>query len=280
VTPSDELNDHLKDGVFHIFPMLLRGHQVGVLLVDSNGDSNIARLQSLQSIASQAAVAVGTTMLCIDRAQRLAVQEERIRIAREIHDTVSQSLFGMTYTLDACAKLLPDRPDEVKTELIDVVRLADTARQQLRRSIMDIWPSEMTGDSFTSDLFKYLHEHCRSNVLDLSVEVRGDFELLPARARRDLYRMAQESLTNTVRYAGAAQMTVCLEVGQQDVLLVIRDDGCGFNVPNALARERDREHFGLRGIQERAAALGGSVEFLSQPGAGTAILVELPLYSG
>jgi signal transduction histidine kinase len=208
------------------------------------------------------------------------VQEERIRIAREIHDTVSQSLFGMTYTLDACTKLLPDHPDQVKTELIDVVRLADTARQQLRRSIMDIWPSEMTGDSFTSDLFKFLHEHCRSNVLDLLIDVRGSFELLPPRARRDLYRIAQETLTNTVRHAAAAQMTICLEVGPQNVVMAMRDNGCGFDVRDALARERDREHFGLRGIQERVAALGGSVEFLSKPGAGTAILVELPPYSG
>lgn len=278
VTPSEQVNQHLRDRVFHVFPMLLRGHQVGVLLVNSTGDFEPSRMHSLQAIASQAAVAVGTTMLCIDRAQRLAVQEERIRIAREIHDTVSQSLFGMTYTLDACAKLLPDSPDQVKTELAEVTRLADAARQQLRRSIMDIWPSEMTAQSFSGDLFTYLHEHCQADGLNLSVDVRGDFQRLPARVRRDLYRIAQESLTNTVRYAAANQMSICLDIGQQSVTLAARDDGQGFNVRDALARERDREHFGLRGMQERASTLGGRVEFLSQPGSGTTVLVELPIF--
>jgi signal transduction histidine kinase len=277
VTTDERLNRNLKGGAFHVFPMLLRGHPVGVLLVDGSDGDDKARLNSLQSIASQAAVAVGTTMLCIDRAQRLAVQDERIRIAREIHDTLSQSLFGMSYALDACMKLLPGKPEQVKGELASITHLAETARSQLRESIMDIWPSEITAESFVSDLRKYVREHCRSDGLELETTINGDFKHLPARTRRDLYRIAQEAITNITRHAKATQASVCMKVNHDETLLAVRDNGRGFEVASVLARERDREHFGLRGIEERAARLGGTTEFLSQLGAGATVLVELPI---
>ena len=143
LTANPAINTHLERGTYHIFPMILREHPVGVLIVNASDENDPARLRSLQAIASQAAVAVGTTMLCIDRAQRLAVQDERIRIAREIHDTVSQSLFGMTFSLDACVKLLPAQPDTVKKELARLLQLAESTRAEVRQSIMGIWPSQL-----------------------------------------------------------------------------------------------------------------------------------------
>ncbi len=112
------LDAHLKMERAHVFPMVLRENPVGVMLVQADaGAAEAGRLHSLESVASQAAVAVGTTLLCIDRARRFAVQNERIRIARDIHDTVSQSLFGMVYSLEACSRLLPSDPDRVSEEL-------------------------------------------------------------------------------------------------------------------------------------------------------------------
>ncbi len=275
---SDEwVDQRLGPGPYHLFPMVLREHPVGLLLVDACEDDDPARLRSLQAIASQAAVAVGTTMLCIDRAQRLAVQDERVRFASEIHDTVSQSLFGLAYSLDACVKLLPEQADTVKTELAELRRLADETRSQLRQSILNIWPSELTAEQFASDLRRFASESCRSNHIVLNIDVRGDFSLVPARAKRSLYRIAQEALTNIVRHAGATQAQVCLDVAPSEALLAVRDDGQGFDPQIALAREVDREHFGLRGIQERVASLGGACEFLSRPGTGASVLVSVPL---
>lgn len=279
-TSDDQLNAHLASGPYHVFPMLLREHPVGVLLVDASERDNPARLRSLQAIASQAAVAVGTTMLCIDRAQRLAVQDERVRIAREIHDTVSQSLFGLTYSLEACIRQLPHQPEVVRAELQDLLKLAEATRGEVRQSILNIWPSELTASQFASDLRRYMEETCRASPIEFSFEIRGDFGGVPARARRSLYRIAQEALTNIVRHAAANQAQVCLDVAEAQALLAVRDNGRGFDPHIAMAREFDREHFGLRGIHDRAASLGGTCEVISQPGAGTSVLITVPVGEG
>jgi signal transduction histidine kinase len=280
VRTSDEfVNRHLGVAPYYIFPMLLREHPVGVLLVDASDGEDPARLRSLQAIASQAAVAVGTTMLCIDRAQRLAVQEERVRFSHEIHDTVSQSLFGIVYALDGLGKLLPDQPDRVKAELEQIKQIAEETRAEVRQSILDIWPSALTGDVFQRDLRRFVEQFCRPNELQLDIRVHGEFASLSPRRQRSLYRIAQEALTNVVKHAGAQHAEVHLEVENGRASLRVHDDGRGFDPAAALARERDREHFGLKGIQERAEALGGACRFESRPGAGTTLTVSLPFIS-
>ncbi|MBI3242554.1 MAG: sensor histidine kinase [Chloroflexi bacterium] len=280
LTSNEQVNTYLGADSYHVFPLLLREHPVGVLLVTASDGEEASRLRSLQAIANQAAVAVGTTMLCIDRAQRLAVQDERIRIAREIHDSVSQSLFGITYSLDACVKLLPQEPDTVKNELAGLLSFAQTTRDEVRQSILDIWPSELTAERFAQDLRRYLAGICRVSELAVAIEIRGDFSLIPPRARRNLYRIAQEALTNIVRHAAATEARVCLEAGQGQAMLTVRDNGRGFDPALAMAREIDRERFGLLGIGERVASLGGTTDILSQPGAGATIVVSVPFANG
>jgi signal transduction histidine kinase len=257
--------------------MILRDQPAGVLIVDGSGEPDSSRLESLETIARQAAVALGATMLCIDRAQRLAVQEERLRIARDIHDTVFQSLFGISYTLDACARLLPDHPEQVRDELVNLNRLAESARSQLRESVLNLWPSELTADVFVEELRKYVNDSCRCEGLRLDVSVRGDFQLLPSGHRRGLYRIAQEALSNVSRHANAISASACLEVGAEAATLTVQDDGQGFSPEAAMVRTRDREHFGLRSIYDRAASLGGGARINSQPGEGTTIIVQVPI---
>jgi signal transduction histidine kinase len=278
-TSDGPINNSLGPGPYHIFPMLLREHPVGVLLVDASEAVDPARQSSLQAIASQASVAVGTTLLCIDRAQRLAVQDERVRIAREIHDTVSQSLFGITYSLDACVKLLPESPSTVKEELAHLLSLAQATREEVRQSILDIWPSELTAQQFSNDLRRYVTEACRANPLEADITVRGDFGAVPARAKRSLYRIAQEALTNVVRHAEATQARVCVEVTADQAMLAVSDNGHGFDPQMALGREFSREHFGLRGIADRVQSLNGTTEILSALNSGSKVLVTIPVFS-
>jgi signal transduction histidine kinase len=155
--------------------------------------------------------------------------------------------------------------------------VAETARGELRQSILNLWPSELTAERFSADLHRYVRDYCRGGGLILEVSVRGDFARLPAGVRRSLYRIAQEALVNIARHAAASRADICLEVRPAEVALAVRDDGRGFDPATALTREHGREHFGLRSIQERAAALGGEAEFLSQPSGGTTVLVTLPV---
>jgi signal transduction histidine kinase len=271
-----ELSGWLSQSKWLVLPLYLREHPVGLLLVEENG-LNQERENTLMTVANQAALALGTTILCIDRARRLAVETERNRIARDIHDTVAQSLFGIVYSLDACITMLPQKADDVRTELIELRTLANNAHDEVRRSIFDLWPSVLTIDLFMTDLKNYVGSCCRPNVFTIIFKNNGEFNSLSPGLRRTIYRMAQEALANSARHSGAQSARLCLNVDEDQVSLSITDEGRGFNPEIALSRSLNREHFGLQGIRERALAMGGSCEIISKPNEGTRIMIELPI---
>jgi len=183
----------------------------------------------------------------------------------------------MTFSLDACVKLLPTEPDTVKKELASLLQLAESTRAEVRQSIMGIWPSQLSAESFVTDLRRYTAEACRATGVDFDIQVRGDFESLPPQAKRGLYRIAQEALANVVRHANATQAQVRLDISKTEATLAVQDNGRGFDLNLALAREFNREHFGLRGILDRATSLRGTSEILTQPGAHTIVKISVPL---
>ncbi|HLF74759.1 MAG TPA: GAF domain-containing sensor histidine kinase [Anaerolineales bacterium] len=270
-----DLNDWLSQTKWLVIPLYLREHPVGLLLVDEPGLTK-ERENTLMTVAHQAALALGTTILCIDRARRLAVETERNRIARDIHDTVAQSLFGIVYSLDACINMLPSRADSVRNELIELRSLASGAHDEVRRSIFDLWPSALNIELFMADLTNYISNCCRPRPFSIIFNNSGDFDNLSAGLRRTIYRMAQEALANSARHSGAQSARLCLNVADERVYLSINDEGRGFDPSSALSRSLNREHFGLHSIQERARAMGGDCEVISRPGTGTRILIELP----
>jgi signal transduction histidine kinase len=269
------LNNWLNQNTWFVLPLYLREHPVGILLVEESGLTP-ERENTLMTVANQAALALGTTILCIDRARRLAVETERNRIARDIHDTVAQSLFGIVYSLDACITMLPQKADDVKNELIELRSLANSAHDEVRRSIFDLWPSALTIELFMADLTNYVGSCCRPRPFSIIFSNNGDFNSLSAGMRRTVYRMAQEALANAARHSGAQSARLCLTVTDDDVYLVVSDEGKGFDPSIALSRSQNREHFGLQGIQERARAMGGDCEIVSQPGAGVRVMINLP----
>ncbi len=273
------LNAWLNRHPWLILPLYLREHSVGVLFVAVDGEQTLtkAREAAVSTVANQAALALGTTILCIDRARRLAVEQERNRIARDIHDTVAQSLFGIVYSLDACVNMLPGQAESVRNELIELRALASRAHEEVRRSIFDLWPAALTLEVFTSDLISYVNSCCRPRSFAVDFHFSGDFERLPASIKRTVYRMTQEALANSARYSGASSAQVFMEIEDERVHLDIVDAGRGFDPMVALSREQDREHFGLRGIQERAQGMGGHCEIHSAPGEGARIAIDLPL---
>ena len=273
---DEKLNNWLSQNRWLVLPLYLREHPVGLLLVDETGLTK-ERENTLLTVANQAALALGTTILCIDRARRLAVETERNRIARDIHDTVAQSLFGIVYSLDACINMLPAKAEEVKNELIELRSLANNAHDEVRRSIFDLWPSALTMELFMADLTNYVGSCCRPRPFSIIFSNNGDFNLLSSGAKRTVYRMAQEALANSARHSGAQSARLCLTVTDDEVYLVVSDEGKGFDPEVALSRSQSREHFGLRGMQERARAMGGDCEISSQPNAGARIMINLPI---
>jgi len=170
---------------------------------------------------------------------------------------------------------LPEQPEVVVPELERALRVAEAAHNEVRQSILNIWPSEMTADRFIDGLRKYTADNCQAGDLQLTLHVNGDFVRLSSQVRRSLYRIAQEALANVAHHAAASEASVNLEVAEHHARLIIEDNGRGFNPEVALAREYNREHFGLHGIQQRAMSLGGACHIQSQLGAGSKIVVEI-----
>jgi signal transduction histidine kinase len=280
LTSDKSLNSWVEENSCLCLPFTLRDRPVGLLLVELEAaELSLSHHQQvmLDVVASQAAVALGTTMVCIDRTKRLAVEQERNRIARDIHDTVAQSLFGIVFSLDACTEMLPEKAAEVRSELLDLRDLAMDVRNQVRLSIYDLWPSELDLERFKADLGAYASQCSRPNPFELIFTVTGEFNRLSPAVRRTLYRVAQEALSNTVHHSGASSARVCLAVDSSQVHMKVRDYGCGFDPQDVLSRQHNRERFGLHGIQERVRALDGESEIWSEPGQGAFILVSLPV---
>jgi signal transduction histidine kinase len=165
----------------------------------------------------------------------------------------------------------------VEPELRRVLAVAEETRAEIRKSILDMWPSEMTAELFEADLRKYVSGICQADDLSVEFNMSDGFSRLSSRARRGLYRISQEALANIAHHAAAGKVQICVEVSAERAMLSVRDDGRGFETEVALKRAYGREHFGLWGMQERAMSLGGTCEINSQPGAGTAIVVDIPI---
>ncbi|MBP8003052.1 MAG: sensor histidine kinase [Chloroflexi bacterium] len=261
----------LGRGEWLVLPLVWEGRTMGMMLV---GEGNAAADQlTLEHLAQQAAIALNT----IERTRQLAIEGERNRIARDIHDTVTQSLFGLSFSLDACTKLLPAQPLIVKDELGELAQLVTQVRSQVRQSILDIWPSTLNRAQFQDDLEKYISQYALARSFNTEFTIEGDFDGLPAVIRRTLYRVCQEALANSARHSGSDLARIYLTIEPTEVHLSIRDKGRGFDAKTTLTRVHDRERFGLKGIQERILALGGTCDILSELGQGTQVLVRIPV---
>ncbi len=271
------LSDRCGMSACRVVPLFLREQPLGVLLVDAGNDNLEDRLTLLEAIAGQTAVTIGGMQVRINRARETAVQEERIRIAQDLHDSVSQSLFGIVLTLEGSLRLMPANSEEAVPELEHALDTAQTVRADIRQSILDLWPSTLSAERFTEDLQAYAVDVCNMENVSLVFDIRGDFSSLSPGTRRSLYRISQEAINNIAQHAAANEVRVCLDIEEGWAKLVIRDDGRGFEPDIALNRQYDREHFGLHGIQQRAITLGGECHIFSKTGAGSSIAIDVPV---
>ncbi len=279
--PTDQraTNRRLQLDQYAILPLYMRDNPIGVLLVDnpeSGAPITAESMRSLKLVADQAAIALGSTKLCIERAQRLAVEEERNRIAMEIHDTATQSLFGIVYTLDGCIKRLPENADEVQSKLVDLRSVAARTMSDLRDSVYDTWAGELTEAGFCSELQAYVRKLGAPPSLDVAIQVEGPFSRLGTFTRRNLLRIAAEGLANIVKHSGATHAAVTLDLGHSPGRLVVEDNGRGFQEADGSRRPSG---MGLSSLRERARVIGAEVRIESRVGSGTRIELELPASS-
>ncbi len=205
----------------------------------------------------------------------VAAQEaERQRIARELHDATGQALTALGLGLRGVSTLLSENGNPAAARLRQLENLAASSLDELRHLIADLRPSHLDDLGLAAAIRWYAKDVQTRTGLDVQVEITGTQPLLSPPVNIALFRVAQEALNNTIKHSGAKQASVRLLYGEAEVKLQIDDNGCGFDASGHAIPARPS--WGLLGMQERAALLGGQFSVRSVPGQGTQVEVVIP----
>jgi signal transduction histidine kinase len=247
------------------------GETHGLLVVAGTGLTK-ADVPAMTAFANQAAIAIENARL-YEQAQQVAVMEERSRLARELHDSVTQSLFSMTLTAQAARILLERDPRRVEPQLARLQELARGALTEMRSLIFELRPVAVEEEGLVSALRKHIAAVRSREGLAIDFRVSGERRLVKEQEVA-LFRIVQEALNNVVKHARAERAVVDLSMGEEAICLLVADDGMGFDPRTSV---REGKTMGLVNMRERVEMLDGSLEIDSQPGEGTRIRVKIPL---
>ena len=261
-------------------PILAKGQVIGILDTQSDriNDFDETDLAVLQSLAHQAGAAIENARL-YEQAQQAAVLEERARLARELHDAVTQTLFSASLLAEALPASWESDHQEGEKLLDELKQLNRGALAEMRTLLIELRPSALIEANF-GDLIQQLAE-AASGREGLPVEVEVNCECtLPPDVHIALYRIAQEALNNVVKHARASQVKVLVscshcsagkfgEERPKEILLMVADDGMGFS-----QGQIQHDQLGLGIMRERAEDIGAQLEIESEPGAGTRITIH------
>ncbi len=221
------------------------------------------------ALAQRAALAIENARL-YEQAQQVAVLEERQRLARELHDAVTQTLFSASLIAEVLPRLWERSPDEGWRRLEELRQLIRGALAEMRTLLLELRPAALV-ETGLGDLLRQLAEAITGRArVPVTVKVKGQ-RPLPSDVQVALYRIAQEALNNVAKHAEASQATVSLRCQPERVELRVSDDGHGFNPENI-----SPEHLGLGIMCERATAIGATLKIESQIGHGTQVVVVWP----
>jgi signal transduction histidine kinase len=218
--------------------------------------------------AAHAAIALSNARL-YERGRELSVLQERARLARDLHDAVSQKLFSVRAKATAAAVLVERDPGRAVAEIRSVAELAGQAHAELRAVIDGLAPPDLAAGGLVGSLRGYARLAGTSYGVAVRV-IAGDLPGLGAEREAAVYRVAQEALHNALRHSGAAEVRISLTARQGRVILEVADDGRGF------AAKAPPDGLGLPSMRERAAAIGGSLTIRSAPGQGTTVKLTVP----
>lgn len=220
-------------------------------------------LALLESVAFQIGSAIKRILLT-KQEQQVALVQERNRLARDLHDSVNQLLFSVTLTARGGIEMT-DKP-EVKDTFKEIQYLTQEALTEMRALIWQLRPKGLE-----TGIIEGIKGYGEILGLTLKIKVKGVIQL-PARVEETLFRITQEALNNIRKHAGVLNAEVYVTVTSTDVLLVVKDEGCGFHMKDL----KSLPSIGLQSMKDRASAIGGTVDWVTEVNKGTEILVRLP----
>jgi signal transduction histidine kinase len=203
-----------------------------------------------------------------------AQEEERSRIARELHDETSQTLAAFSLDLASLQMTAPDKPEAKRL----INRLQDLSRQMsqgLYRLVHDLRPAQLDDLGLVSALQYLADQDARSKELEVRLDVQGPVRRLDPIVETVLFRVTQEALTNVIRHSRTKSACVCLTYQTREVTLTISDSGVGFDPAQTFSPPHG---WGLTGMRERVEAVGGQLNIHSAPGKGALIEVIVEVF--
>jgi signal transduction histidine kinase len=192
----------------------------------------------IEMLAAHAAIAIENARL-FERSRELSVIEERNRLARDLHDSVTQTLFSVVLNAESAATLLDRDPAQSKTQLERVKELSQDALQEMRSLIFELRSAELQADGLVATLRKHVEVLARVRRIAIDLRVTGEDQRLSPDAEIGLFRIAQEALNNALKHAGATTITVELDLAAAPARLRICDDGHGFDAVRCLTGDLD-----------------------------------------
>lgn len=247
-------------------PLLAKDHIVGLLRVTHPEPAHFTldQAQIALAIANQAAVAVENAQL-YRQAQKAAALEERQRLARELHDSISQALYGIALGSHAALEMVQKKPAQAEDALRFILSLAEAAVTEMRALIFELRPESLEREGLIGALERQAAAVKARYRVDLHSEL-GEEPVVPLEVKEALYRIAQEAMQNAGRHANASQIDLRLCEEPHSISLEVKDDGKGFD-PNRTYPA----HLGLQSMRERAARVNGNLTIRSAAGQGTVV---------
>ncbi len=259
-------------------PIKVRSRPIG-LLVAINARKhrfNSEQIDFLAVLCAFAATAIENARLA-EEGRYVLLASERNRIAREMHDGISQSLFSVALGLEVCRKQVARDPNGVSMRLDELLTMLNMSMAELRRFIYDLRPVKLQEMGLSGAINLWIREITTGESVRGSLDVRGTERHLPPGVEACLYRVAKESISNVVKHAHASEFSVDLEFGDEQATLVVADDGEGFERAEAYGRVEAGESFGLQSIRERVQGAGGRLDISGERGEGTTVHVVVPI---
>jgi len=257
-------------------PLKARGQVIGVLNVESDDVDAFdeSDMSVLQSLANQVAVAIENARL-YQEAGKVAALQERQRLARELHDSVSQALYGIALGTRTAISLLArdsmeaEQAATLRQPLDYVMSLAEAGLAEMRALIFELRPESLEMEGVVAALTRQTDALRARHGLEVFTAFGAEPDM-PLLVKETLYRVAQEALHNIVKHAQANRVEVELTTDGDGTSLEIKDNGRGFDTQAAFPG-----HLGLRSMRERVEGIGGTFQVVSKPDQGTCIRVEV-----
>lgn len=206
-----------------------------------------------------------------EQLKKMVITEERQRLARELHDAVSQQLFAISMMTSAVLEGMGDEDSPLRQQISLVEQMAGKAQNEMRALLLHLRPVSLEGKGLKEGLEELLEEFCAKQPIEMRWEI-GELPPLPKGIEDHLFRIAQEALSNIFRHSQATAVSIHLHAHNRQLHLRIMDNGVGFDM-----NQSKPSSYGLQSIQERAHEIGGVAEVVSFVGKGTQVHVQVPL---